>query len=597
MMRWLDQCRRAKHRSAGGQAQIKPACRMKGGIALSAMSSITPVSDAASATIIAIEPSAIIILPLLDYYHQELTPMVIPGQTVTAGMPVASGILSTVDGTVTAIEGRAVAHASGRTAVCVVIEDHSLAEDDTNAALAIEEQHDSNKLSRQSITPNGSLTATSVSTSTRLTLGNIQAAAIHGLGGAGFSTVKKLSDFADKPIQTLIINAVECEPLLSCDVALMVSDAVRILDGIRLLVEMLACNHCVIAIEDNRIAAIQSMETALKKLQDKQGSFVANIKLQLIPPVYPSGAERMLVQIITGMDICPPNRPANQGVLCLNVATAHAAWLAANHQPMLTRVVTIAGPKAAQPCNVRVKFGTPIRHVLEQTGNLPTDTAVRIRVGGPFSGYNLLDTEAAITATCNCLTLDAASAHPTAEPCIRCGACNEVCPVELLPQQLLWHARAEDLAGLDQFNLDQCIKCGCCDWVCPSSIPLTDYFRFAQSVKQTREYRIAQAKLAEQRFQQRQARQTARKQKRKLDIDRRKAELRNRAAGKTTATPDHADQHPTTANGTKAPAGTATLADSTSAQSSSDIPPPADSISDTLARIKRQRSSQANNKK
>jgi len=578
MMRWLEKWRSAKEQKTHKQAQTNPVFPIKGGIALSAMS----YSTSASATINSIEPPEEIILPLLDYYQRELKPEVSTGQTVTAGMHVANGILSSFDGTVTAIEKRAIAHPSGCSAICVVIAVHTPTVVDDNAAQPSQTQPTDSKRNGLPNTLADSVTSIQTSESISLTLEKVRAAAIHGLGGAGFSTTEKLGSAADNPLQTLIINAVECEPLLSCDVALMISDADRILEGVRLLIRLLACKRCVIVMENNKTAAIQSMSSALKNLQHKHNTTSSDIQLQLISPVYPSGAERVLIHTIIGKDIQPPERPIDHGILVVNVATAHAACRAAADQAMLTRVVTIAGDRAAQPCNVRVHLGTPIRHVLEQTGNTQTDTAGRVRIGGPFSGYELLDTDTPVTATCNCLTLDSATRTPAAEPCIRCGACDEICPVNLLPQQLLWHARAEDLAGLDRFSLDRCMKCGCCDWACPSSIPLTDYFRFAQAFKQNSETRAAQARLAEQRHQQRQARQTARKQKRKLDIELRKARLHNRSHDKTTATPAKDRPQATVGN---------------NSEDSAECTTDADLISATLNRIKQQRIAQANNRK
>ena len=212
---------------------------------------------------------------------------------------------------------------------------------------------------------------------------------------------------------------------------------------------------------------------------------------------------------ITGKTLAPGCRAADQGILCLNVATVLAAHRAQRGYPMISRVVSITGARALSPVNVRVRFGTTVEHVLQFTGNLPAQHD-RVRAGGPLSGFDLMHTSVPVTATTHCLAIEPELHKPAAVACIRCGACSDVCPVNLVPQQLYWHSRADDLDGASRFGLQSCIECGCCDVVCPSAIELTATFRYARAAVREEQHQQALAQLAQQRFELRQQREHAR---------------------------------------------------------------------------------------
>jgi len=364
-----------------------------------------------------------------------------------------------------------------------------------------------------------------------LTFERIAACGIHGLGGAGFSTSEKLQIGinASEGIKVLIINAVECEPVISCDEALMMSCADDIISAVQSLIRMTRCQRCLLAIETDKIQALDAIRRALEGSGKVGKSTVdagydANhstttitssdalpaIELQLLSPVYPSGAERPLIERITGVALGGSTKPAEHGIVCINVATALAAWRAQQGYPLISRVVTIAGARAQNPINVRVRFGTRIADVLQMSGNADYPMDSQVRVGGPLSGFYVEDLSAPITANCNCIAIEAPEKITQPSPCIRCGACSDVCPVDLLPQQLYWYARADDLTSSTLFGLENCIECGCCDVVCPSSIPLTQTFRYAHDGLREQQRQEHLAALAEQRFEQRQTRQAAR---------------------------------------------------------------------------------------
>lgn len=442
-----------------------------------------------------------LVIPLLNYRQEICAPLVKVGHTINIGDLLASGVIACANGTVTAIEKRSVIHPSQRQALCVVI------------------ATDSNSNNSSAHPPQD-----------ELTLERMEDCAIHGLGGAGFSTAEKFqaSITCCHGIDTLIINAVECEPMISCDEALMMSSAEDIVSAVRSLIRMTRCHRCILAIENDKTQALTQIRLALasdtafdptKDLEYTESEqttanvssvSLTSIELQLLSPVYPSGAERPLIERVTGVRLIGLEKPVEHGIVCINVATALAAWRAQHGEPLISRIVTIAGEHAKNPTNVRIRFGTSISDALRMSGNADFPIGTRIRVGGPLSGFDMDDLSAPITATSNCIAIEAPIKTIAPSPCIRCGVCSEVCPVNLLPQQLYWYAKSDDLNNSTRFGLDSCIECGCCDVVCPSSIPLTQTFRYARDALREQNRQTQLAALAEQRFQQRELRQAAR---------------------------------------------------------------------------------------
>lgn len=456
--------------------------------------------------------------PLMDHGLRVRDPLVSIGDAVIVGQSLAEGIVSSVHGTVERIEAMPFAHASGLPALTVTIYANTDTDTDTDT---------DNSSVRAGI---GERPTRKDPTTHALTIEQLQRCGVNGLGGAGYSTAEKLSAIHRYDIKTLLINAAECDPGIRCDEALMVNEADSVISGIHQLIGLSKCQNCILAIEHDKSDAIAALHTAIQDLPD-----APPIELQLIAPVYPSGAERLLISLTCGIDVVPPQRPAEQGVLCVNVATAHAAGRAAEGQALTTRIVTIGGAAARHPCNVRVRLGTPVSALFESSGNHYDPERHCLRIGGSISGYELLDANAPVTATTNCITLDMRTIKPAALPCIRCGACSDVCPVHLLPQQLYWHMQAGDLEGATRQRVDHCIECACCDLVCPSSIELTNLFRHARSERHAQSRQQRDAELARQRHESHTQRETAREALEQEQIQARKSALNDRAAASAAA--------------------------------------------------------------
>jgi len=424
-------------------------------------------------------------IPLLNYYGEQLSPLVSIGQHINTGDAIAAGIIASCSGTVAAIGPESIGHPSGRPALCVTVKT-----DTTEPELrAIYKEE-------------------AVVSAER-----VDACAIYGLGGAGFNTSEKLVFKTEKQrtIQTLVINAVECEPMISCDESLILSSAHDVIDAVSKLVLMTGCEHCIFAIEDDKTQAIDLITKALASTG--RG---AQIELKLLPAIYPAGAEKPLVERLTGIHIPGNHVPGHYGILCLNVATVYAIEQARKGYPMVDRIVSIAGELANKPCNVRVRFGTSIAEVLEQTDNTIDTDIGQVRLGGPMSGIVISDLFVGVSATSNCITLERKNDSKATEPCIRCGACSDVCPVGLLPQQLYSFSIADNIDKSETFNIASCIECGCCDAVCPSDIALTQAFRFSKGLIKDKARRDKLAEEAVLRFEQREIRLAERARRRAI---------------------------------------------------------------------------------
>lgn len=323
---------------------------------------------------------------------------------------------------------------------------------------------------------------------------------VAGLGGAGFPTGSKLNGGGDK-IETLIINAAECEPYITADDRLMQDCAAQIIEGVRILAHILQPREVLIGIEDNKPQAISMMRAVLAHHH--------GISLRVIPTKYPSGGAKQLTQILTGKQVPHGGRSSDIGVLMQNVGTAYAVKRAViDGEPLTERVVTLTGEAVAHPGNVWARLGTPVRHLLEQAGFCASSEQLVI-MGGPLMGFTLPWLDVPVVKITNCLLAPSATEMgETAEEkgCIRCSACADACPADLLPQQLYWFSKGQQHDKATSHNLADCIECGACAWVCPSNIPLVQYFREEKAEIKAiadEEKRAAEAKI---RFEARQAR-------------------------------------------------------------------------------------------
>ncbi|CAH6823353.1 SoxR (2Fe-2S) reducing system protein RsxC [Vibrio chagasii] len=436
-----------------------------------------------------------IVLPVKQHIGKPGNLLVAAGDTVLKGQQLTAldtgftlPVHAPTSGVITAIEPRTTAHPSGLSELSVVIKPDGL-----DAWIERNPVEDF-----------------STKTSDEL-LDVIRQAGISGMGGAGFPTAKKLQSGLGRT-DILIINAAECEPYITSDDKLLQEHAEEVLKGIEIVEHILQPKLTVIGIEDNKPAAIKALEVAAK---DK------DIVIRVIPTKYPSGGEKQLIKILTNKEVPAGGIPADIGVLVQNVGSLYSIKRAViDGEPVVNRVVTLTGKTFKQPRNVWALLGTPVHELLEEFGYKADKKLPRLILGGPMMGFTLPHANVPITKTSNCILAPTRReiAPSTYEmECIRCSACAEACPASLLPQQLQWHAKANELDKCEELNIKDCIECGACAFVCPSEIPLVQYYRQAKAEIKTRKDEAAAAERAKIRFEEKNAR-----------MERDKAERENR---------------------------------------------------------------------
>lgn len=304
----------------------------------------------------------------------------------------------------------------------------------------------------------------------------IKNAGIVGLGGACFPTHVKLMPPKDCKIDTLIINAAECEPFLTADHRLMLEYPDQIIVGIRIMLKALGIEYAVIGIEENKPDAIALMRA--------KTSMVSGMEVVPLKMKYPQGGEKQLIEAVTGRRVPPPPAlPVSVGCVVQNIGTVFAVYEAVQkRKPLIERIVTVTGKSVQNPSNLKVRLGTPISQLIEAAGGLPEDTS-KIVSGGPMMGRPLLGTDVPVVkGTSGILMIPESDAVRHKErTCIRCGKCITACPMGLEPYLLAVASEMEEWERAEENWIMSCIECGCCQSTCPSRRPLLDWVRLAKS--------------------------------------------------------------------------------------------------------------------
>ncbi len=298
-------------------------------------------------------------------------------------------------------------------------------------------------------------------------------AGIVGMGGATFPAHVKLSPPEEKPIDTLIINGVECEPYLTADHRLMLEEPDRVLRGVAILRKVLGVDTVCIGIEANKPDAIALMT------EKCAGSGVEVIPLEV---KYPQGAEKQLILAITGREVPSGGLPMEVGVVVQNVGTAAAvADAIIDGMPLIERICTVTGSGVVAQKNLRIRVGTPLQHLVDQCGGLNGEPA-KLIMGGPMMGMAQLSLDVPATRGTSGLLIFREGDVPLVEegPCIRCARCVRACPANLLPTTIAAYTRLDMFDEAEGYNAMDCIECGCCSYSCPSFIPLVQSLRHAK---------------------------------------------------------------------------------------------------------------------
>lgn len=305
-------------------------------------------------------------------------------------------------------------------------------------------------------------------------LKTVRASGLTGLGGAGFPAHVKLNPPKDKPVDTLIINAAECEPYITSDYRECLERTGDIADGIRFVMKWTGIGKALIGIEDNKPEAVKALERTL--------TAIPGVTVVPVKTLYPQGAERMLIYTLTGRRVLMGKLPSDVGCVVMNVASV--AFLGRHERdgmPLVSRRLTVDGPAVEKPGNVEVLLGTSVREVFDFCGGFKS-TPAKVLMGGPMMGLALFTFDVPIIKNNNALlALDLVTGDlPPESACIRCGRCAEACPLRLLPMEINRAVTRFSEEELPKFQPSDCIECGCCSYVCPAKRHLVQSIRLAK---------------------------------------------------------------------------------------------------------------------
>ena len=308
----------------------------------------------------------------------------------------------------------------------------------------------------------------------------VRASGLVGLGGAGFPTHVKLAFKEDSGVDTLIINAAECEPFITVDHRECIDNSWNVLSGVYTLKEILGFEHVYIAIEDNKSDAFK----VLMKVAADEADWDDSVKLVVLKSRYPQGAEKVLIHSVTGRSVPPGKLPSDVGCVVMNVASvSFLGRYLKTGKPLVSRSLTVDGSAIAEPKNVRVPIGTEISKIIEFCGGFKSEP-YKVISGGPMMGVALADINVPLLKNNNAVLAFSSENIKVKQTrdCIRCGRCVEACPMNLVPTKIEKMAHLKDVDGLTKAGAMVCMECGSCAYSCPSGRPLVQYMRLAKSV-------------------------------------------------------------------------------------------------------------------
>jgi len=394
----------------------------------------------------------ILVIPMSQHIGAPCKPLVKKNDLVKKGQKIGDNqglcvpVHASVSGKVKSVEAKA--HSSGTTMMSVVIENDHLGTLDESIQPRTQEEVDA-------LTPEELINI-------------IREAGIVGMGGASFPTHVKLSGGIGK-VDTIIVNAGECEPYITSDDRLCREMPNELISGIKIVMKILGLKEAHIGIEDNKPEAIRSLKANVAD---------SGVIVDVLPAMYPQGAEKQLIQAVTGRQVPSGGLPAAVGCAVFNAATCKAIHDAVYEgMPLIKRIVTVSGDILMEPKNLMVPIGTSYNDLIEACGH--SENPYKVLNGGPMMGAAQYDLSVPTIKACNAITVLGKKNKYSVEDsqCIRCGKCIDVCPMRLMPVLMYKALYTGDPEEMKATNMMDCIECGCCAYNCPACVPLVLAFR------------------------------------------------------------------------------------------------------------------------